>query len=78
MLGPLKMTVAECLKAYRGMAQRAFKPIDSGIFAWIPHLPGRPGGAFSGPSLAEAVKDIVEGSTGNRDALFADKTCCKT
>jgi hypothetical protein len=78
MLGPLKMTVAQCLKAYRVMAQRAFTPIDNGILGWMPQLPGPPGGTFSGTSLADAVKDIVEQYTGDREAPFANKTCCKT
>jgi hypothetical protein len=78
MLGPLEMTVAQCLKAYRIMAQSAFTPVDTGILGWLPHLPGRPGGAFSGASLTEAIKDIVKEYKKDPDALFADKNCCKT
>jgi hypothetical protein len=78
MLGPLQMTVAQCLEAYRFIAQRAFTPIDGGFLAWATQLPGPPGGRFSGASLEEAVKDIVEQQTGDRETLFANKTCCKT
>lgn len=31
MLGPLRMTVAQCLKAYRAMTERAFTPISDGF-----------------------------------------------
>jgi hypothetical protein len=72
------MTVAQCLKAYRAMAQRAFTPIDNGILGWMPQFPGPPRGAFSATSLEEAVKDIVEQYTGDRETLYANKTCCKT
>ena len=72
------MTVAQSLKAYRVMAQRAFTPIDSKILAWVPHLPARPGGTFSGDSLAEAIKDIVQEYNEDREAPFADRTSCKT
>ncbi|MCJ1393319.1 hypothetical protein MMC18_006191 [Xylographa bjoerkii] len=73
----LRMSVAEALKAYKAMARRAFEPVES----WIPRslrLPGAPKGAFSAPSLADAIKDIVEERTGDKEALFAGKTCCKT
>jgi hypothetical protein len=59
MLGLMRMTAAQCLRSYKMMAQRAFTPIDSWPYNLIPHLPGRPGGQFSGEALAEAVKDIV-------------------
>jgi len=79
MLGPLRMTVAQCLKAYKAMAERAFTPIDKGTaWSWVPHLPARPGGAFSGSALADAVKDIVQEYKGDEEAVFADTTCCKT
>lgn len=72
------MTAAQSLKAYKDMAKRAFTPIGAGIRAWVLHLPARPGGAFSGTSLADAIKDIVKDYKNDPDALFADKTCCKT
>ncbi|KAH6670455.1 acyl transferase/acyl hydrolase/lysophospholipase [Halenospora varia] len=92
MLGPLRMTVAQCLTSYKAMAARAFTPIAkerssswslwslwSYLTSWIPHLPGRPGGAFSGVELAEAVKEIVALYKGGEpEALFADTSCCKT
>lgn len=77
MLGPLKMDVRQCLEAYRAMAKKAFTPIRHGIFGFLPYLPGNPTGAFSGTSLAEAVKDIVQKYKGDREALFADRSCCK-
>jgi hypothetical protein len=78
MLGPMRMSVAQCLASYKTMARRAFTPIDGWFHNLIPHLPGRPGGQFSGEALAEAVKDIVQEYKGSREALFADPTCCKT
>jgi hypothetical protein len=78
MIRRLKMTIAECLRAYRTMAQRAFIPIDKGILGWMPKLPGPPRGNFSGSSLEGAVRGIVEEYTGDQEVCFADKTCCKT
>jgi hypothetical protein len=78
MLGPMRMTVAQCLESYKKMAQRAFTPSESLPYNLIPHFPGRPGGQFSGEALAKAVKDIVEEYKGDSEALFADATCCKT
>jgi hypothetical protein len=78
MLGPLQMTVAQCLKAYRAMVQQAFTPIDNGILGWMPQLPSLPEGAFSATSLEKAVKYIVEQYTGDRETLYANKTCYKT
>lgn len=78
MLGPLKMTVAQCLKAYKVMAERAFTPANSGFLGWLPQLPAQPGGTFSGTSLEEAIKDIVADIKGDKNALFADSSCCKT
>jgi len=93
MLGPLRMTVVECIRSYKDMAARAFTPVakerSSSRSPWnlwrcltscIPHLPARPTGAFSGVELAEAVKEIVarHHRTGNPEALFADTSCCKT
>jgi hypothetical protein len=78
MLGPLRMTVAQGLKAYETMAARAFTPIDKGFGSSWFHLPGRPGGAFSGDELAGAIKDIVRDYKGDSEALFADTLCCKT
>jgi hypothetical protein len=78
MLGPMRMAVAQCLKSYKLMAQRAFTPTESLIPSWMPRLPAPPDGAYSGESLANAVKDIVGEYKGDREALFADITCCKT
>jgi len=78
MLGPLMMTVAQCLKAYKVMAKRAFTPMNSGLIGWLPQLPASPSGSFSGTCLEEAIKDIIEEYKGDKEALFADKDCCKT
>ena len=78
MLGPLRMTVAQCLKAYKAVAKRAFTPMNSGFFGWLLQLPAQPGGSFSGTCLEGAIKDIVEGYKEGKDAFFADKDCCKT
>ena len=78
MLGPLRMTVAQCLKAYKDMAKRAFTQINSGFLGWLPQLPARQSGSFSGTCLEEAIKDIVEDYKGDKEALFADEGCCKT
>lgn len=78
MLGPLKMTVAQCLRAYKTMAKRAFTPINTGFIGWLPQLPARPCGSFSGTRLEEAIRDIVKDYKGDKEALFADKDCCKT
>jgi hypothetical protein len=77
MLGPLGMTVAQCLKAYEAMAKRAFTP-NTGFFGWLPQSHARPGGSFSGTRLEEAVKHIAEDYKGDREAFFADMDCCKT
>ncbi len=78
MLGPLGMTVAQCLKAYKAMAKRVFTPTNSGFFSWLPQVPAQPNGSFSGTRLEEAIKDIVKDYKGDKEALFADENCCKT
>jgi hypothetical protein len=77
MPGPLRMTVAQCLKAYKAMAKRAFTPINSGLSGCLPQLPTRPGGCFSGTRLEEAIKEIVKDYKGDKEALFSDEDCCK-
>jgi hypothetical protein len=78
MLGRLQMTVAQGLKAYRVMAERAFTPTDTGVLGWMTKLPVPPRGSFSGKSLADAIKEIVKEYTGDPEVVFAEKTCCKT
>lgn len=55
MLGRLRMTVDECIRAYRKMAERAFTPKRKGPFK----LPAAPNGAFSAQALEEAIRDTV-------------------
>ncbi|GKT52042.1 calcium-independent phospholipase A2-gamma [Colletotrichum spaethianum] len=51
MLGRLRMTVNECIREYREVAQKAFTPKRTTIF------PASPKGAFSATALEEAVKN---------------------
>jgi hypothetical protein len=76
MLGRLGMTVMNCLKAYKQMAERAFTPVKSKLTAWA--HPAPPKGKFSGESLADAVKDIVEEYADDAQAIFASEACVKT
>ena len=69
MLGPLRMTVAQCLRGYKTAAKHAFTPSQ---------LPARPGESFSATCLEEAIKDIMEEYKGAKWAFFSDKDCCKT
>ncbi|KAG5655125.1 hypothetical protein KAF25_001898, partial [Fusarium avenaceum] len=53
MLGKLGMTVDECIRAYKKVAQQAFTPKTRAI------IPGRPNGAFSATQLEAAIKQTV-------------------
>ncbi|KAM0283970.1 hypothetical protein ACHAO9_009499 [Fusarium lateritium] len=53
MLGKLGMTVDECIRAYKKVAQQAFTPKARAI------IPGRPNGAFSATQLEAAIKLTV-------------------
>ncbi|KIL86212.1 hypothetical protein FAVG1_10609 [Fusarium avenaceum] len=53
MLGKLGMSVDDCIRAYKKVAQQAFTPKPWGI------LPGRPNGAFSATQLEAAIKQTV-------------------
>ncbi|KAJ5243803.1 hypothetical protein N7489_003899 [Penicillium chrysogenum] len=53
MLGRLRMTVDECIRAYRQVAQQAFSLKRTSIF------PAPPTGAFSAKALENAMKQIV-------------------
>ncbi|GLI80403.1 hypothetical protein PoHVEF18_008757 [Penicillium ochrochloron] len=53
MLGRLGMSVDECIRAYRKVAQQAFTPKRTSI------LPVSPGGAFSAQALENVIKQIV-------------------
>ncbi|KAM0438146.1 hypothetical protein ACHAQK_006880 [Fusarium lateritium] len=53
MLGKLGMTVDECIRAYKKVAQQAFTPKARAI------IPGRPNGAFSATQLEAAIKQTV-------------------
>ena len=84
MLGRLRMSVDECLNAYKTLAESAFTPKKD----FFLHPPARPTGAFSATALEEAIKSVVveqcrKGAcdSGNHPAaetLFRDETCCKT
>jgi hypothetical protein len=54
MLGRLGMTVDECIRAYRKMAERAFTPKRTTLF------PASPSGAFSAKALEAAIRDTVK------------------
>lgn len=53
MLGKLGMTVDDCIRAYKKVAQQAFTPKPWAI------IPGRPNGAFSATQLEAAIKQTV-------------------
>jgi len=55
MLGRLGMTVDECLRAYKEVAQQAFTPKKPKLF----RLPASPTGAFSATTLEDAIKKTV-------------------
>ena len=48
------MTVDECIRAYRSVAQQAFTPKRTSI------LPAAPRGAFSAGALESAIKQTVK------------------
>lgn len=92
MLGRLGMTVDECIRAYRNVAQQAFTPKRSSSF-----FPAPPKGAFSAQALESAIKQTVrefctekecvnrrlEGrpttdSCPHSDLAFRDQKCTKT
>ncbi|KAJ5169056.1 uncharacterized protein N7482_004650 [Penicillium canariense] len=91
MLGRLGMTVDECIRAYRQVAQQAFTPKRTSV------LPPSPTGAFSAKALEDAMKSIVreyctdiecvarrrEGHATAKtcphdDLIFRDQECTKT
>ena len=53
MLGRLGMTVDDCIRAYRNVAQQAFTPKRTKI------IPASPTGAFSAKALEAAIKQTV-------------------
>ncbi|KAJ5808734.1 hypothetical protein N7474_010003 [Penicillium riverlandense] len=92
MLGRLGMTVDECIRAYRKVAQQAFTPKRSASF-----LPAPPKGAFSAQALESAIKQTVRefcpetecvsrrredrpttDSCPHTDLAFRDQKCTKT
>ncbi|SPB47324.1 unnamed protein product [Aspergillus niger] len=91
MLGRLGMTVDECIRAYRKVAQQAFTPKRTSI------LPASPRGAFSAQALEEAIKETVRefctdgecvtrrrqghpttGTCPHSNLAFRDQACTKT
>ncbi|KGO78332.1 Acyl transferase/acyl hydrolase/lysophospholipase [Penicillium italicum] len=63
MLGRLGMTVDECIRAYRKVAERAFTPKAHAI------IPARLNGAFSAHALEEAIKQTVTEFCTNRECV---------
>ena len=53
MLGRLGMTVEECIRAYKEVAQQAFTPKRTTV------LPFSPAGAYSAKALESAIKETV-------------------
>jgi hypothetical protein len=53
MLGRLGMSVDECIRAYKTVAQQAFTPKKTRIF------PASPSGAFSAKALEAAIRQTV-------------------
>ncbi|KAL8383280.1 hypothetical protein RB595_006844 [Gaeumannomyces hyphopodioides] len=54
MLGRLGMSVDECIRAYRKVAERAFTPKRTTL------LPASPSGAFSAKALEAAIRDTIK------------------
>ena len=82
MLGRLGMSVDQCLRAYKKMAEKAF------TLKWGFHLPASPSGAFSATALEEAIKIVIREQCQDErcksngcqhgETAFRDKECCKT
>jgi hypothetical protein len=91
MLGRLGMTVDECIRAYRMVAQLAFTPKRTSI------LPGPPTGAFSAKALEAAIKQVIReycvesecvsrrfqdrstvGTCPHSEMIYRDASCTKT
>ncbi|KAI1496127.1 FabD/lysophospholipase-like protein [Biscogniauxia marginata] len=83
MLGRLGMTVDDCIKTYRVIAQRAFTPKLRFPF------PGPPRGAYSAKALEKVIKEVVktqckssgcpdEQTCCHENLAFRDNTCVKT
>ncbi|KAI1118120.1 acyl transferase/acyl hydrolase/lysophospholipase [Nemania sp. NC0429] len=91
MLGRLRMTVDECIRAYDKLGQAAFTPKRTSIF------PASPSGAYSARALESAIKQTIRefcqelacvdkrnrgdstvDSCPHEDAEFRDPSCTKT
>lgn len=82
MLGRLSMSVDECIRSYKMMAEKAFTP-KSGI-----RFPVSPSGAFSATALVDAIKMVIKENCQEEDCKrnecqhadleFRNHTCCKT
>ncbi|KAK2879471.1 hypothetical protein FQN49_000855 [Arthroderma sp. PD_2] len=91
MLGRLGMTVDQCIRAYKRVAQQAFTP------KWSSFLPVRASGVFSAKALEAAIKKMVREycveaecvarrgqghstieTCQHSDMAFQDKKCTKT
>ncbi|KLU89782.1 hypothetical protein MAPG_08751 [Magnaporthiopsis poae ATCC 64411] len=76
MLGRLGMSVDECIRAYRKVAERAFTPKITTF------LPASPSGAFSAKALEAAIRDTIkeycvapECATRRREGHLTAATC---
>jgi len=68
MLGRLRMSVSECIKAYLEMSENVFgKPQN------FTHRE-----KFNPDALEQAIKVVVKEKTGDEDAILLDPSCCKT
>ena len=82
MLGRLGMSVDQCLRAYKKMAEKAF------TLKWGLYLPANPSGAFSAAALEEAIKVVIRDQCQDErcksngcqhdGTVFRNKECCKT
>ena len=72
MLGRLRMTVNECIRAYRDMAERAFTPKRTTFF------PASPSGAFSAKALEAAMRDTVKGFCPEKECMDQRANCNST
>jgi hypothetical protein len=68
MLGRLRMSVSECIKAYLEMSEN--------VFGQPQNLTHRE--KFNPDALEKAIKVVVKEKTGDNDAVLLDPSCCKT
>jgi hypothetical protein len=78
MLGPLGMTISQCLKAYTGMPKHTSTPTNSVFFGWLSQLPTQAYGSLSGTYLEEEIKSTLEEYRRTKEVILADEDCYKT